>query len=140
MHLVRFEHYREPLVPRAVFLMRLGRNIAVALGLILASLLVGMAGYHFLGGLAWMDAFLNAAMILSGMGPVDTLTAGGAKFFAGLYALYSGLLVVATAALILAPALHRVMHSLHVPDEDDEKRAEKRKPAAGKGRKPAGKR
>jgi hypothetical protein len=128
MHLIRFEHARQPLVTRQVFLLRLAANVAVALALIALSLFAGMAGYHFLGGLAWLDAFLNAAMILSGMGPVDVLTDGGAKFFAGAYALYAGLLVVATSALILAPALHRVLHGLHVADDDDEKQAEKGKP------------
>jgi hypothetical protein len=134
MHLIRFEHSRQPLASRPVFLRRLATNVAVALGLIAVSLLAGMAGYHFLGGLAWLDAFLNAAMILSGMGPVDILTSGGAKFFAGAYALYSGLLVVATSALILAPALHRVLHGLHVADDDDEKRAEKDKPTRSPGK------
>jgi fumarate reductase subunit D len=78
-----------------------------------------MAGYHWLGGLGWMDSFLNAAMILSGMGPVDALQNDAVKIFAGLYAIYSGLLIVATTALILAPALHRLLHRLHVKDEQD---------------------
>lgn len=114
-----YEYLGEPLAPRARFFRRLGANIALALVLIAVSLFAGMAGYHWLGGLGWVDAFLNAAMILSGMGPVDTLQADGAKIFAGLYAIYSGLLVVATTALILAPALHRFLHHLHVKDEQD---------------------
>ena len=114
-----FEEVSEPLAPRVVFYRRLGANIALALVLIAVSLFVGMAGYHWLGGLVWVDAFLNAAMILSGMGPVDALQTDGAKIFAGLYAIYSGLLVVATTALILAPALHRFLHRLHVKDEQD---------------------
>ena len=114
-----FEYVGEPLAPRMVFFRRLGANIALALALIAGSLFAGMAGYHWLGGLGWVDSFLNAAMILSGMGPVDTLQADSAKIFAGLYAIYSGLLVVATTALILAPALHRFLHRLHVKDEQD---------------------
>ena len=114
-----FESIDQPLASRTRFFRRLGANIALALVLIGSSLLAGMAGYHWLGGLGWVDAFLNAAMILSGMGPVDTLQGDGAKIFAGLYAIYSGLLVVATTALILAPALHRFLHQLHVKDEQD---------------------
>jgi len=114
-----YEYLGEPLATRTRFFRRLGVNILLALLLIGASLFVGMAGYHWLGGLGWVDSFLNAAMILSGMGPVDTLQNDAAKIFAGLYAIYSGLLIVATTALILAPALHRLLHRLHVKDEQD---------------------
>ena len=115
-----YERAREPLVSRRVFLYRLTANLRLALGLIAVSLFVGMLGYHFLGGLAWIDAFQNAAMILSGMGPVDLLTAFSAKLFAGLYAIYSGLALVATAGLILAPIIHRFLHRFHLEDESDE--------------------
>lgn len=114
-----YEDASDPLASRARFFRRLGANIALAVLLIAVSLFAGMAGYHWLGGLGWVDAFLNAAMILSGMGPVDSLNNDSAKIFAGLYAIYSGLLVVATTALILAPALHRFLHRLHVKDEQD---------------------
>ncbi len=114
-----YEDASDPLASRARFFRRLGANIALAVLLIAVSLFAGMAGYHWLGGLGWVDAFLNAAMILSAMGPVDSLNNDSAKIFAGLYAIYSGLLVVATTALILAPALHRFLHRLHVKDEQD---------------------
>ena len=107
---------RDPPPPRDV-LRRLRANLQLAIGLITLSLAVGMAGYHFLGRLAWIDAFLNAAMILSGMGPVDILTDAWAKLFAGLYAIYSGLTLVATAGLILAPIIHRFLHRFHLEDE-----------------------
>ncbi len=113
------ERLAQPIATRARFFRRLGANVALALVFIAVSLAGGMAGYHWLGGLGWIDSFLNAAMILSGMGPVDALQNNAAKIFAGLYAIYSGLLVVATSALILAPVLHRVMHRLHVKDEQD---------------------
>lgn len=113
------EHGDQPLLSRARFFRRLGANVGLALALIGVSLAFGMAGYHFLAGLDWIDAFLNAAMILSGMGPVDPLEGTAAKLFAGLFAIYSGLLVVATASLIFAPVLHRVMHRLHLRDEQD---------------------
>ena len=114
-----FEHLSEPVATRDRFFRRLGANVGLALVFIMVSLAVGMAGYHWLGGLGWVDSFLNAAMILSGMGPVDTLQSDAAKLFAGFYAIYSGLLVVATAALIVAPIMHRVLHRLHVKDEQD---------------------
>lgn len=114
-----FEHLSEPVASRTRFFRRLGANVGLALVFITVSLAVGMAGYHWLGGLGWVDSFLNAAMILSGMGPVDALTASSAKLFAGFYAIYSGLLVVATSALIFAPVMHRLLHRLHVKDEQD---------------------
>jgi TRAP-type C4-dicarboxylate transport system permease small subunit len=107
------------LATRAVFYRRLMRNGLAATGLIAVSLAAGVIGYHALGGLAWIDAFQNAAMILSGMGPVDPLTSSGAKFFAGCYALYSGLALIATATLALAPILHRLFHSFHLQDSGD---------------------
>jgi len=117
---LRFERARDVLAPRSVFFHRLTANLRLAAGIVAASLFVGMLGYHFLGGLAWIDAFQNAAMILSGMGPVDPLTTAPAKLFAGVYALYSGLALVATAGLILAPIVHRFLHRFHLEDESDE--------------------
>ena len=115
-----YERIGDPLAPMSTFYRRLSANLAIALGLIAASLAVGMLGYHFLGGLAWVDAFQNAAMILSGMGPVDALPDPAAKIFAGIYAIYSGLALVATAGLILAPIVHRFLHRFHLEDEADE--------------------
>jgi ABC-type glycerol-3-phosphate transport system permease component len=133
MHLTSFERRNEPLLPRAAFLLRLGNNLLVALGLVFVSLLIGMVGYRATEGMAWLDAFLNAAMILSGMGPVGALQAPAAKFFAGCTALYSGLLLVITTGIVLAPVIHRVAHGLHVEDEDDEASAAKaRTPARQK--------
>ena len=80
------------------------------MGLIAVSLLVGMAGYHLLEGLSWIDAFLNAAMLLGGMGPVNAPASYGGKLFAGLYALYCGLVVIVVAGVLLAPVAHRLLH------------------------------
>ena len=113
----RYETRRDRLATRHVFARRLGVNVAVALCLIAVSLAAGMAGYHFLGGLTWIDAFLNAAMILSGMGPVEPLKQDCAKIFAGFYAIFSGLLIFGVAGLILAPVYHRLLHKFHVGDE-----------------------
>jgi hypothetical protein len=115
-----YERAKDPLAPRGTFFRRLTANLGLALGLVAVSLSVGVLGYWLLGGLAVVDAFMNAAMILSGMGPVDILTNDAAKIFAGIYALYSGLTLVATAGLILAPILHRFMHKFHLEDASDQ--------------------
>lgn len=104
--------HQRPLA-RASFARRLGLHLAAALGLLLLSLGIGMLGYRVLEGLSWLDAFLNAAMLLGGMGPVDLPKTAGGKWFAGLYALYAGLVFIATAALVLGPVLHRVLHRFH---------------------------
>jgi hypothetical protein len=79
---------------------------------------IGVIGYHFVAGLAWIDAFLNASMILSGMGPVDRIDASAAKIFAALYALFSGLMFVGVMGILLAPWLHRLFHWFHLDDSD----------------------
>lgn len=86
----------------------------IALALIAVSLFIGMAGYHSLEGLSWIDAFLNAAMLLGGMGPVNTPATCGGKLFAGLYALYCGLAVIVVAGVMLAPIAHRILHRFHM--------------------------
>jgi hypothetical protein len=117
-----YERYDEPMLSRRAFVARVLRQIAIAAMLLSASLLAGMVGYMGLAGLAPVDAFLNAAMILGGMGPVDVLTSDGAKVFAGLYAMYSGIFFLVIAGLVLAPFLHRVLHSLHLDDDEDDQR------------------
>jgi len=82
----------------------------------IATLAVGMAGYHWCAGLPWVDAYLNAAMILGGMGPVATLPTTSAKLFAGTYALFAGTIFLAVVGVILAPIIHRAMHHFHVGD------------------------
>jgi hypothetical protein len=116
-HLLYFETKHQPLASGQVFARRLVSNFGAASLLIAVSLLGGMAGYHFLEGMAWLDAFVNAAMILSGMGPVGNLTTAGGKLFAGFYALYSGLALILATGLILAPLLHRIMHRFHLEAE-----------------------
>lgn len=95
------------------FIKRLTNHLAVAISLLAVSLLIGMVGYVLLEKLSWMDAFLNAAMLLGGMGPVDPPHTDGGKLFAGLYALYAGLAFIVTAALVFTPLLHRLMHHFH---------------------------
>jgi sterol desaturase/sphingolipid hydroxylase (fatty acid hydroxylase superfamily) len=108
-----FERRNEPLLPRVRFLARLARSVSIAVVFVAVSLVVGMTGYHVLEGLSWIDSFLNAAMLLGGMGPVDNPQTFGGKLFAGLYALYCGLVVIVSAGIILAPLAHRILHRFH---------------------------
>jgi len=116
-----FERRRQPLISRAEFLHRLARSALIALAIIVGSWASGVCGYHYLQGLGWLDSVLNAAMILGGMGPVNTLTRSGAKVFASFYALYSGLVLIAVAGLLIAPIFHRFIHRFHM-ELDDERR------------------
>jgi hypothetical protein len=112
-----YESRHQPVLGRAAFMRRLASSSGIALALVGLSLWAGMAGYHYYEKMAWIDAFANAAMILSGMGPLAPLNTWGGKLFAGLYALYSGLAVIVAAGLILAPVVHRVLHRFHVESE-----------------------
>ena len=92
--------------------------LALAGGVIGCSLGLGILGYHFIGGLRWVDALLDAAMILSGMGPVSPLTSDAAKVFAAAYALFSGLILISATGIVLSPVFHRVLHRFHVEERD----------------------
>jgi hypothetical protein len=120
--LILFEHKREPMASRRHFLSRLGRNAAVAAAVIVVSLAVGIAGYMGLEGMSFVDALLNAAMILSSMGPVSMLTTNAGKIFASVYAIASGLLLFVIAGILLAPVYHRLMHRFHLEEEDEEEK------------------
>lgn len=113
----QLEHRREPLLSRFAFVKRLIRFAAISLGVVTGSLLLGMVGYHRLEGLSWIDSFLNAAMILSGMGPVAPLKTAWGKFFAGAYALFGGIVFLVASGLLFTPWLHRLMHRFHLEDE-----------------------
>jgi hypothetical protein len=110
-----YEHYSQPLLPWPRFLRRASRYFLSAAVVILCVDLAGTLGYHALGGLPWIDAFLNAWMILAGMGPVDPLDAPIAKVFAAFYALFSGLVFIVVMGVVLSPWAHRMLHTLHVP-------------------------
>jgi sterol desaturase/sphingolipid hydroxylase (fatty acid hydroxylase superfamily) len=113
-----YEQRRTRPLTRQKFLIRVANHFALAAGLLLGSLLGGMAGYMFFESLAWRDAFLNAAMLLGGMGPVDGPKTNGGKLFAGSYALYAGFVVLIVAAVLLAPVVHRLMHRFHWEKDD----------------------
>jgi hypothetical protein len=105
-----YEPRHEKLLPFRRYLARQLRHTAVALGMVGGSLAIGMLGYHLIAGLSWVDAFLNASMILTGMGPVALLQTDAAKIFAGLYALFSGLIFLVSTGILSAPLLHRILH------------------------------
>ena len=114
-----YERHNQPVISSRQFFLRLLRHFWISLGLVLVSLAIGMLGYHALEGLSWLDAFLNAAMILGGMGPVAPLQTSGGKLFAGLYALYSGMLLLVAISILMLPVLHRLLHTFHLDDDDD---------------------
>jgi hypothetical protein len=114
------DSFDKPLMPRAQFIRRLWSHIAVSLALLTFSLGVGIAGYVQFERLSWLDGFLNAAMLLGGMGPVNTPLTPWGKLFAGLYALYAGLVFLIAAGLVLAPIFHRILHKFHLDDVDDD--------------------
>lgn len=113
-----YEPRTDPPLPSQHFLGRLLRHVSVALVLVAISLAMGMAGYSYFEHLAWRDAFLNAAMLLGGMGPVNTPHTDGGKLFAGIYALYAGLVFIVTAGIVFTPVVHRVMHKFHWEKQD----------------------
>jgi hypothetical protein len=113
-----FEHHTKPLLPRKVYYRRLAYHGTLGVMVIVGSLGIGMIGYHGFEKLSWLDAFLNASMILSGMGPVATLQTDAGKFFAGCYAIYSGIALITIMGIIFAPVVHRFLHKFHLEDED----------------------
>jgi len=112
-----YEKHNEELLPRPLFAKRVLSHAALAFIVIAGALFVGMAGYHFLGALGWTDSFLNASMILGGMGPVNPLDTTAAKIFAGSYALFAGLVFIGVCGLVFAPFLHRLIHYFHLEDD-----------------------
>ena len=111
-----FEHRSRPLVPRRVFLLRQLRFFLAAMVIVAGSLAIGTGGYMHFAHQRAIDAFLNASMILAGMGPIGELPNDAAKLFASFYALYSGIALLTTVAVILAPLVHRMLHALHLED------------------------
>ena len=111
-----YERLKQPLLTRMQFASRVALHLLVAFGTATLALLAGVLGYHNLAHLSWIDSLLNASMILGGMGPVDRLETHGAKLFASLYALYSGVIFIALQGVLLAPFIHRLMHRMHIDE------------------------
>jgi len=116
-----YESKNQRLLPLHHFLKRVAVCLSLAAIIILAALTLGTLGYHHLGQMSWIDALLNASMILTGMGPVNPLTTNAAKLFASGYALFSGLIFITVMAVVLSPVLHRMLHKLHIDEGDFKK-------------------
>jgi hypothetical protein len=112
-----FEHKHEPLLPANLFAKRLGIFAAISIGLLLFSLAIGICGYRYLENLSWIDALLNASMIMGGMGPVNELHTNGGKLFASVYAIYCGAILLISIGIFLTPIAHRILHRFHLDTE-----------------------
>lgn len=112
-----FERRHEKLLPRRKFLKRLAKYAFISLGVIVFSLVLGMVGYHAFEGLSWVDAFLNASMLMGGMGPVNGLHSEAGKVFAGVYALYCGMVLLIAVGIFAVPIVHRFLHHFHLENE-----------------------
>jgi hypothetical protein len=111
-----YEHRKQPLASRATFYQRILKNILIALLIMAVCLVIGIAGYHYWGEASWIDSVHNASMILGGMGPVVEIKSFSGKIFSSAYALFSGVIFITNVGVILAPALHRIFHRLHLED------------------------
>lgn len=118
-----YEHLRQPLISRKAFLKRQAWHAFFAFGIICVSLLIGILGYRIFEGMAFIDCLLNAAMILGGMGPVSVLHTNAGKMFASIYALYSGIVFLVVAGVLVAPAFHRLLHHFHMERESEDRDA-----------------
>jgi len=119
-HLFKYEHRKQPLLPQQAFVKRLVFAAILSTILLAVWTLVGMIGYHALAGLGWVDAFLNSAMIVGGMGPVDVLNNQSAKVFAGIYAILSGVIFLSVFGLLFVPVFHRFLHRFHLDTDGQE--------------------
>jgi len=113
-----YEHRKKPLLSRKLFYRRVFLHASVSFLAIAGALGIGVLGYHYLGRLGWVDSILNASMILGGMGPVNILDGDDGKLFSSAYALFSGLFFIGIAALLVAPFAHRLLHQLHMDEEN----------------------
>jgi hypothetical protein len=112
-----YEKSHEALATRHQFFLRVLYSVFIGCILIAAAEFIGMLGYHYYEGMNWIDSFANAAMILSGMGPLTPLVTDEGKIFAGFYALFSGLLFIMIIGIIFAPVMHRFLHDMHIKDD-----------------------
>jgi hypothetical protein len=109
-----YERHNQPLISRKAFTRRLGLHFLVSMGLLVVSLGIGILGYRIFENLSWLDSLLNASMILGGMGEVAPLMTAGGKVFASLYALFSGMIFLVIAGILVAPVAHRILHRMHL--------------------------
>ncbi len=114
-----YEHRTQPLITEIEFVFRVIRHLSLSAGIIVFALGGGILGYHFIEGLPWIDALVNASMILGGMGPVNDLSTVGGKLFASFYALFSGLMFIVIIGVVLAPFAHRLLHRFHLEADSE---------------------
>ena len=114
-----FEHKAKPLLPRSEYYKRVFRYTLFSILLIVGSLGIGILGYHYINQLSWIDALVNASMILTGMGPLDPLINDAAKYFASFYSIFSGVVFLSTVAVFLSPIVHRFLHKIHISDSQE---------------------
>jgi hypothetical protein len=112
-----YEHKSHPLAPLNVYYTRVFKNLAIAIGIILICLFIGIIGYHYTAKIGWLDSLHNASMILSGMGPVVTIETVGGKWFSSFYALFSGVVFITNIGVIIAPIAHRFFHKFHLQEK-----------------------
>jgi hypothetical protein len=113
-----YEHKRQPLATKKTFYKRVAWNVLIATGVLIVSLLIGIAGYHYTANIPWLDSLHNASMILSGMGPVVTIETTVGKCFSSIYAIFCGVVFISNIGIILAPTIHRIMHRLHMDEKE----------------------
>ena len=114
-----FERKREKLLPWPKFARRMALSFLLTIAIVATALMIGILGYHYIAQLLWIDALLNASMILTGMGPVATLSGTPSKLFASAYALFSGVVFLSAVSIVLAPVFHRILHKFHLDEEDE---------------------
>jgi len=117
-----FDHHHHKLAPFRVFVNRVAWSLIIALGMTAVALSIGISGYHWIAGLGWIDAFLEASMILGGEGPINPPRTNGAKIFASLYALFSGVMFIAILGFVISPIVHRMLHKFHLDEDELEKK------------------
>lgn len=114
-----FEHKNEPLLPHNLFVRRAVNYLLLGISIIVISLTIGILGYHFICNFSWIDSLLDASMILGGMGPVGKLDTDWGKFFASMYALFSGIVFLVTVGIVIAPVVHRFLHRMNIVEKDE---------------------
>jgi hypothetical protein len=112
-----YERIGDRLLPWPKFARRMALSFLVVLSIVVVALLFGVLGYHAIAGLPWIDALLNASMILAGMGPVDPMKDAASKLFASAYALFSGVVFISAVGIVLSPVFHRIVHAFHIDDD-----------------------
>src|SRR5438874_6049045 len=128
--LSHLERKGAPLASKAIFFLRLTRNFLATVGIVGFSLGIGTMGYHYYGGVGWIDGFLNASMILTGMGPVDKMETNEGKLFAAFYALFSGVTFLTLIGFLVAPIYHRLLHRFHLQADGDAAHRQRVQPPA----------